>query len=186
MGRGRTRSHLTSLFGYLVNMTHWAQRQKIMPTGCIEFDGINHRQGYQFIGCIRESDDKRIFMTAHRFAMRLKLDRDLDPKEQVIHTCSNVRCVNPDHLILGNTKTRSDVMIANGRQNNVRGPRDMKGPQKTRKYKYTIKQMLYIRNHSREEIQKYLKVSSQKAAMIKTAFTKGYRWLQYYEPGNKE
>lgn len=180
MSRQKDRSHLTNIHGYLVNMEKWQENQEVMPTGCVHYHGLNHRQGYQFVGCIRVADDKRIHITAHRLAMRLKLFRDLLPKEQVIHTCSNVKCVNPDHLILGDTKKRSEVMKANGRQNNQRSSRQDQGPQKTRKYKYTPEEMIWIRQHTTKEIVRRFGIDSSRASAVKGAITRGYKWLDNY------
>lgn len=181
MSRQKNRSHLTNVYGYLVNMEKWQDCQEIMPTGCIHYHGLNHRQGYQFVGCIRVADDKRIHITAHRLAMRLKLFRDLGQKEQVIHTCSNVRCVNPDHLILGDTKKRSEIMKANGRQNNQRrSPQDHE-PQKTRKYRYTIDEMLYIRSHTTREVAQHFGLTSARASAVRGAVIRGYKWLNNYK-----
>lgn len=181
MGRQKNRSHLTNIFGYLVDMEKFEDLQETMPNGCIHYHGLNHRQGYQFIGCIREHDDKRMHITAHRLAMRIKLGRDIGIKEQVIHTCSNVRCVNPNHLILGDTKKRSEVMRANGRQNNRRHSPQEYQPQRTRQYKYTPEEMLWIRSHTTREFVEKFGIDSYKAAAIRNGIIKGYKWLDNYK-----
>jgi hypothetical protein len=46
---------------------------------------------------------------------RLKYGRALAESEYVIHTCSNMACVNPDHLTLGDRSTIHQVMKRNKR-----------------------------------------------------------------------
>jgi hypothetical protein len=52
---------------------------------------------------------------AHRIVMRQKLGRALVKGENVIHSCSNPNCVNPDHLFVGSLSDRNRVMYENGR-----------------------------------------------------------------------
>lgn len=186
MARGKNRNHLTNIFGYLVDMEKWERKQIPQANGCIHYAGFNHRQGYQFVGCIRAADDHSMHITAHRLAMRIKLGRDIQQKEQVIHTCSDVRCVNPDHLIIGDTRKRSEIMYANGRQNTTRSPRDPKTGPQTRKYKHTIEEMLFIKNATPKEIAERFKVDSSKASAMRGAYNKGYKWLDYYNPQDKK
>jgi hypothetical protein len=177
MARKKSRDHLSSLFGYLIDLKKWNKKHVEQPDGCIHFEGLNHRQGYQFFGCIRESDDKRIHMTAHRLAMRFKLNRDLTTGEQVIHTCSNIRCVNPDHLFIGTTSDRAQNMVRNGRAP-VNVVRQIK--KQNRKYKYTIDEMIFIKTHTPHEIMNKFNLDSSKAHNLHRGFQDGYKWLEEY------
>lgn len=181
MPKLKNRSHLTNVFGDLIDLAKFESKKTAMPNGCIEYDGIKHRQGYQFVGRICGKSDRYQFITAHRLAMKLKLGRDLDRKEQVIHTCSNVKCVNPDHLVLGNTRDRCQVMKDNGRSPvPQRGKYIRNHKQQNRKYKYTIEEMLFIRDGTNKEIAKRFNVTASKAASMKGAYTSGYQWLENF------
>ncbi len=82
---------------------------------CILWDGPGHVQGYGMVGAWRKEDGAKIMTTTHRIAARRKYQRDLSSEEWVIHTCSNPRCVNPDHLELGNRSDIHRIMRANNR-----------------------------------------------------------------------
>lgn len=81
---------------------------------CVLWDGPLHRQGYGFVGAWRE-DGTKIMTTTHRIAARRKFQRALDSDEWIIHTCSNPRCVNPEHLEIGNRSDIHRIMRANNR-----------------------------------------------------------------------
>lgn len=179
MGRPKRREHLTNIFGDLLDLKKFEDKQIEMPNGCIEYEGINHRQGYQFVGCIR--GEKGAFITAHRLAMKLKLNRDLDRKEQVIHTCSNVRCVNPDHLYLGDTRARVKTMKDNGRAPNpIRGKYVRSGKPQNRKYKWPVADMIFFRTHSPAEIRDKYGMTIGESNRLKSGYTTGYKWLDQY------
>ena len=177
MGRNRNRSHLTNVFGDLVNLTRFADKQTPMPNGCIEYKGMAHRQGYQFVGCLR--NDKGMFITAHRLAMKLKLNRDLDRTEQVIHTCSNVRCVNPDHLYVGDTRARVKTMYDNGRAPDTR-TKSKAVVMQDRQYRHSLEDMIYFRTHTAKEIREKFGFERKVSTRLKSAFTYGYHWLDQH------
>lgn len=84
-------------------------------SGCDEWHGPSHRQGYGMIGAWRVADGGKIMTTTHRIAGRRKFKRALEQNEFVIHTCSNPRCVTEDHLLLGNRYDVHQVMKQNNR-----------------------------------------------------------------------
>lgn len=185
-GRPIKRDHLTNVHGYLVDMEKWKERQSQHENGCIHYDGTKHTQGYGFVHYIDASTGNRNQMTAHRFAMMLKLDRKLSPKEQVIHTCSHTgddytRCVNPDHLFIGDTFARQRIMKDAGRQQ--QGPRAKQptGKQENRTYKYTIDEMLFMRKHTSAEIRAKFQVTARQASKLSSMFKNSYTWLADYD-----
>ena len=180
MPRRIKRDHLTNVFGDLIDIAKFKSKQITQANGCIEYEGVNHRQGYQFVGKWRNG--KNGFITAHRLAMKLKLGRNLDPKEQVIHTCSNVRCVNTDHLFIGDTRARVKNMSDNGRaaktRPGARGPRIYR-PQ-SRAYNYSIEEMVFMRTHTAKEIREKFGVDVKHSNRLKSAYTFGYHWLDNF------
>lgn len=83
-----------------VNLSKYQQRLQKTTTGCWQWTGAQHTQGYGMVSAIRVSDERRIMTVAHRVAMRLKLGRSLGREDDVQHLCGNPRCCNPDHLVL--------------------------------------------------------------------------------------
>ena len=185
-GRPKSREKLTNVHGYLVDMQKWNDRQTQQTNGCIYYKGVNHIQGYQFVHYINAATDKRGQMTAHRFAMMLKLGRALSSKEQVIHTCSHTgddytKCVNPEHLFIGTSKERMKTMKDAGRH--PQGPRAPRtpAPQGKRVYKYTIDEMLFMRKHTTAEIRVKFNVTAKQAAKLSEMFKKRYAWLAEHD-----
>lgn len=120
MGRNRKWEDYTQVYDIWVNLTRFEKLQKPGENGCVEWTGPKHRQGYGFVGAICDKTKERIMVTAHRLVARMKLGRELQKGENVIHTCSNPLCVNPDHIEVGDLKLRNAVMKANGRQATTR------------------------------------------------------------------
>lgn len=73
---------------------------------CWLWCGPVNNAGY---GMIRGNDGYPKMTTVHRISAQHK-GLDIKRKE-VQHTCLTKNCVNPDHLVLGNAKTRSDRII---------------------------------------------------------------------------
>lgn len=85
------------------------QRTQPKPSGCIEWVGPRHDNGYG------RFTFKRQQQLAHRAAWRLfrgELPADLC----VLHHCDNPPCVNPEHLFLGDRGDNARDMAAKGRQ----------------------------------------------------------------------
>lgn len=96
---------------------------QVSACGCHEWTGSSHRQGYGMIGAWRVTDRKKLMTTVHRVIARIKYNRALRSNEHVLHTCSNPRCVNPDHLMIGDKEDRRQIMLANDRFEFTRRPR---------------------------------------------------------------
>jgi hypothetical protein len=89
--------------------------QQRTDTGCWSWTAGQHRQGYGMMGAWRLSDGKKIMTTVHRVAARIRWNRAIASDEMVIHTCSNMNCCNPDHLMLGDRRDIHRVMRNNQR-----------------------------------------------------------------------
>jgi hypothetical protein len=113
---GRHRLPKTRIHDIEVNTDYFYRHQVVNPeTDCWEWNAGMHKQGYGMIGAWRVADDKKIMTTTHRVAARIAFDRAIDSKEFVIHTCSNMKCCNPDHLLIGDRYDIHKVMAQNER-----------------------------------------------------------------------
>jgi hypothetical protein len=99
----------TQIGNVFVNLTKY--RAQLIPTvnGCLEFTGPKHKQGYGMIG-ILNGEGIRKMTVAHRVAMRIKLNRELEIGEDVRHTCDNNLCCNPAHLYIRNVKDCNEII----------------------------------------------------------------------------
>lgn len=107
----------------------FAARTMQSETGCIEWTGPMNEQGYgRFTFKRRQS-------LAHRASWRL-FRGELPPGMCVLHRCDNPRCVNPEHLFIGDRGDNARDMAAKGRQWLQRNPeraRDVLSCPKARK-----------------------------------------------------
>ena len=72
------------------------------PNQCWSWSGPRHRQGYGMCGGQRIDTGKKIMMTIHRLLLKEKLGYNPGDTVDAVHTCGNMRCVNPDHIVAGN------------------------------------------------------------------------------------
>ncbi len=80
--------------------------------GCIEFTGRNvSRAGYGLISVGAKSDGQR---TTHRVAWELA-SGPIPPNTNVLHSCDNRLCCNPEHLFLGTFSDNTRDMMLKGR-----------------------------------------------------------------------
>ena len=152
---------------------------KLGPNDCWPWHGPTHRQGYAMCGLVDLAEKKRKMTVVHRPLMMRKLDRALAAGEMVIHTCSNVKCCNPAHLILGDHKTKSEVMYANGRSNNI-GHNKQGGviTKQNRAYKYSEDELRWMRTADSRDIAAKYNVTRAKAAQLRWNANRGFKWLK--------
>lgn len=79
----------------------------IHPNGCWEWTGSFYQCGYGACQCLGQ-------WSAHRVSWIVHVG-EIPPNRWVLHKCDNRKCVNPDHLFLGNRKDNADDMVAKGR-----------------------------------------------------------------------
>src|SRR5689334_5069110 len=79
-------------------------------TGCWEWTGYIHPSGYGVIGIWEEGRSVR----AHRFSYS-NFVGPIPPGMLVCHECDNRKCVNPDHLFLGDGKVNIQDCVRKGR-----------------------------------------------------------------------
>jgi len=111
---GRHRIQKIQVHDLWISEDWFLDHQQPRPSGCIEWTGAHHAQGYGMIPAWRENR-QQIMTTVHRVVARMRWDRPLASTQMVVHTCSNMGCCNPDHLILGDRSTIHEVMTQNGR-----------------------------------------------------------------------
>ena len=159
---------------------YYAHIQEAGANDCWPWTGPTHRQGYGMMGCF-DSSEKRKMTVVHRITARLKYNRALGHKDFVIHTCSNPLCQNPAHIVVGDASLRNRTMIANGRNAKTRNTKQRYQPQLNRKYRYDPDEMLWIRNHSSEEIAERFGLTKQRASTVRYGIRNGFKWLDNYK-----
>lgn len=81
---------------------------KVVESGCHEWQSTLHRDGYGkfWYECGQ--------IQAHRMSYMINLG-EIPPDKWVLHKCDNRKCVNPDHLYLGDAKQNVQDMHSRGR-----------------------------------------------------------------------
>ena len=179
------RTHDPSKFPKLVNGVYineqkFYARQYDAPNGdCIYMTGAKHPQGYPMVPGWKTSTHKYGMHSGHRLAWALANGQDIPHGQQVIHTCLDMRCVNPDHLFLGTARERGEHMKEMGHTTlGIRQRRECK-KQTNRKYRYTEDEIRLVRHGSIADIVKYFGWTEKKAKGKKHAWTyECYLWLK--------
>jgi hypothetical protein len=89
-----------------------------MNNGCWNWTGAHDKDGY---GWIRVSGKQ---IAAHRYSYTASHGQ-IPGGMQVLHTCDNPCCVNPDHLFIGTQQNNVDDMIEKGRRANICGEKSI-------------------------------------------------------------
>jgi hypothetical protein len=154
---------------------------KIDPaTGCHVWQGGMHRQGYGMMGYIDATTLQKYMTVVHRIAMIDHLDRELDSQEFVIHKCDNLKCINPDHLIVGDSAKRYQVMREKGHEPKNRSTNKVRGVnvKQRRNYRYSDEEITWIRNADVTDIAAKYGLARTRAATLRWTVRKGFKWLK--------
>lgn len=84
------------------------ERIKISDNGCWEWQAALNKPGYAVVW-----HNKKLHL-GHRVAYELWIGQIPDGLF-VCHKCDNPRCMNPDHLFIGNDKMNQDDSVKKGR-----------------------------------------------------------------------
>jgi hypothetical protein len=83
--------------------------------GCIPWAGAKCKSGYGMLYLTTAVGAKAKMVLAHRAAYQMA-NGPIPAEMDVLHSCDNPPCVNPDHLFLGTQRDNNQDMIAKGRQ----------------------------------------------------------------------
>lgn len=89
----------------------WEKVDKRGIDECWEWQAFIHPSGY---GMIAQGNNARKMLLAHRVSWELEYG-EIPFNVLVCHDCDNRKCVNYNHLFLGNYKDNSQDMITKGR-----------------------------------------------------------------------
>jgi hypothetical protein len=92
-------------------------RYRVSDSGCWEWQGAVYPGGYGHIAPLYGE------CQAHRASYRHHKG-EIPPKTLVLHSCDNRRCINPDHLRLGNHSANNHDAYSRGRRRDVSGERN--------------------------------------------------------------
>lgn len=106
--------------------------------GCWEYSGSLTHNGY---GDLSVSYGER---RAHRYSWALS-NGAIPNDKMVLHSCDNRKCVNPDHLFLGEGKDNTRDMYEKGRQRNTGAKNPLRG-ENAPQAKISEDQAIQIRN----------------------------------------
>jgi hypothetical protein len=183
MARGRKKNNWLLVFPDVVgdvrvNLRAIEDRidQSAGPMACWSWRGGSHRQGYGMIGGYRIATKTKLMVTVHRVLLKQKLGYDPGLQVDAVHTCGNMRCVNPAHIIPGNARLLTQIKRQNGRKIGGRavGWR-ARGPRQQRFYRYGAENI--------RELGHYIITPEEFAERNRISVTTARRILRYIESG---
>lgn len=152
-------------------------------SGCWLWHGGRHRQGYGMMGAWDTQRNCRRMVTAHRASWRIH--RGVTGTQNVMHTCMNFHCVNPDHLALG---SQSET-ISKPSRNRVGWPPgrpklSLRGRQLGRRtswnYKYSDIEIQFLRTAPFSLIRdRWPTTPVERLRAIRARARLGYHWLPW-------
>lgn len=90
----------------------FAMQVRKQPNGCVFWVGSRDRDGYGFFGGDAAG---QTHTRAHRWSWAFHNDQAIPENGHICHKCDDPRCVNPDHLFLGDALANMQDKIAKGR-----------------------------------------------------------------------
>jgi len=90
----------------------FAMQHKVDAGGCWIWTGGTDADGY---GAFRGEAAGQQFLRAHRWSWAHHNNQRVPPGAHICHTCDNPRCVNPEHLFLGDPLANMRDKVAKGR-----------------------------------------------------------------------
>jgi hypothetical protein len=109
------------------------------PDACWTWNGGKHRQGYGMFSARRAHDGHKMMVTVHRILLKEKLGPGCSDDVDAVHTCGNMWCVNPDHLIPGDAKLLIQLQYErNGKYNCGRPLGAISHTPRKQRYKYEL------------------------------------------------
>ncbi len=95
---------------------------KKLNNGCWEWQKATKGFGYGQLTVGSRTDKTRKTETAHRLSYKVFIG-EIPLGKWVLHKCDNPKCVNPDHLYIGDRKQNVKDMMDRGRLNHAVGER---------------------------------------------------------------
>lgn len=178
MTQSRNWSLYTKIGSKYFNFNYLDQHIDPQPdaNGCLNWTGATHRQGYGMMGGINE-DNKRFMTVVHRVVMMRHLNRELTHDDFVIKTCSNHKCCNPAHYIIGDYSKKSEIMFKNNRWRPGKKA-DAPPKKQNRAYKWSEEEIKFLRTASLDDIQDQFGVERLRASRMRHGARNSFKWLK--------
>lgn len=90
----------------------FAMQVRKQPSGCLHWVGARDQDGY---GSFRGEAAGQMHSRAHRWSWSFHNDQPIPKHGHICHKCDDPRCVNPEHLFLGDNAINMADKIAKGR-----------------------------------------------------------------------
>lgn len=95
----------------------WAKTDIRTDNECWNWQASTLRKGYGRFSV------RKVLVQAHRFSWMLANGRGIPAGLQVLHSCDNPRCVNPNHLSIGTNGDNVRDCVAKGRHRTRSSPK---------------------------------------------------------------
>lgn len=100
----------------------WTKVDKSSPNGCWEWTATKNNKGYGCFSARQIIPGRKTKALAHRLSYAY-FKGPIPPGQNILHSCDNPACVNPDHLRAGSQSENISESVAKGRKPlaNIRG-----------------------------------------------------------------